>query len=148
MTLAEIKRRKVRDAYQDFLGAAADYMEYVVRHPTSLESKHSEIHVVQIAVADHYKLHISSMTTKTKTRELSLPRQVAMSIVREATRYSFAQIGDAFGRRDHGTAIFAQRAVAARISIDPLFKQEYASLKRKCEKLIENAETPLFAIGA
>lgn len=62
---------------------------------------------IQKTVADYYKIKVSDMYSKKRTRNVARPRQVAMSMARELTDRSFPDIGEAFGGRHHTTVIHA-----------------------------------------
>ena len=62
---------------------------------------------IQKTVAEYYKIKISDIHSKKRSRNYSRPRQVAMSLTRELTNMSFPEIGEAFGGRHHTTIIHA-----------------------------------------
>ena len=62
---------------------------------------------IQKTVADYYKIKISDMVGKKRSRNFSRPRQIAMMLTRELTNLSFPEIGDAFGGRHHTTIMHA-----------------------------------------
>ena len=62
---------------------------------------------IQKTVAEYYKIKISDIHSKKRSRNYSRPRQVAMSLTRELTNLSFPEIGEAFGGRHHTTIIHA-----------------------------------------
>ena len=65
---------------------------------------------IQKTVADYYRIKVSEMYSKTRTRAIARPRQVAMWLTRELTDRSLPEIGGAFGR-DHTTVLHACRTV-------------------------------------
>lgn len=62
---------------------------------------------IQQVVASHFNLSVADLRGKRRTKEISLPRQIAMAIAREMTEASLPAIGEAFGGRDHSTVIYA-----------------------------------------
>ncbi len=62
---------------------------------------------IQKTVADYYKIKVSDMFSKKRSRNVARPRQVAMSLARELTNHSFPEIGEAFGGRHHTTVMHA-----------------------------------------
>jgi chromosomal replication initiator protein len=66
---------------------------------------------IQKTVADYYKIKVSDLFSKKRTRLIARPRQVAMWLCKEVTPHSYPTIGDAFGGRDHTTVIHAVRTV-------------------------------------
>ena len=62
---------------------------------------------IQKTVAEYYKIKISDIHSKKRSRNFSRPRQMAMSLTRELTNLSFPEIGEAFGGRHHTTIMHA-----------------------------------------
>ena len=75
-------------------------------------SKLITIDSIQKCVADYYKLKVSDMFSKKRTRSVARPRQMAMALSKELTSYSLPDIGDAYGGRDHTTVLHACRKIA------------------------------------
>lgn len=67
------------------------------------------------AVANHFGLKISDLSSKRRTRNLSFPRHVAMYLCRKHTTASYPEIGLLFGGRDHSSVIHAANVVARKI---------------------------------
>ena len=55
----------------------------------------------------YYKIKIGDIHSKKRSRNISRPRQIAMSLTRELTNLSFPEIGEAFGGRHHTTIMHA-----------------------------------------
>lgn len=66
---------------------------------------------IQRTVADYYKIKMSDMLSKRRTRSVARPRQVAMAMAKKMTNHSLPEIGEAFGGRDHTTVLHACRKV-------------------------------------
>ena len=62
---------------------------------------------IQKTVADYYKIKVSDILSKKRSRNFSRPRQIAMSLTRELTNLSFPEIGASFGGRHHTTIMHA-----------------------------------------
>ena len=80
------------------------------------------------AVAKHYRVKISELLGKKRTRNIARPRQVAMSLTKDLTNLSLPAIGDAFGGRDHTTVMHGIKAVAKLRGEDPELAQDYEKL--------------------
>ena len=70
---------------------------------------------IQRRVAEHFDVRLADMTSKRRPQNIAFPRQVAMYLARELTKSSLAEIGDAFGGRDHGTVLHAHRLVKSKM---------------------------------
>ncbi len=73
------------------------------------------IDLIQRKVAEHFDVRVADMTSKRRPQNIAFPRQIAMYLARELTKSSLAEIGDAFGGRDHGTVLHAHRLVQERM---------------------------------
>ncbi|WP_416189906.1 chromosomal replication initiator protein DnaA [Neisseria sp. CCUG17229] len=80
------------------------------------------------ATAKYYRIKISDILGKKRTRNIARPRQVAMSLTKELTNLSLPSIGDAFGGRDHTTVMHGVKAVAKLREEDPELAQDYEKL--------------------
>ncbi|MCR4345736.1 MAG: chromosomal replication initiator protein DnaA [Sulfuricaulis sp.] len=85
---------------------------------------------IQKTVAEYYKIRVSDLHSKSRSRQVARPRQVAMALAKELTEHSLPQIGDAFGGRDHTTVLHACRKVAELKSKDSRMSEDYGNLLR------------------
>jgi len=58
-------------------------------------------------VADYYKLSVEKLMGRDRTKDVAYSRQIAMYLLREVSKISFPQIGEALGGRDHSTVMSA-----------------------------------------
>ncbi len=72
---------------------------------TEVESDVITIQKIQKAVAASYKIKVDELISKSNTRRLALPRQVAMYLCKRMTKHSYPEIGRAFGGKHHTTVI-------------------------------------------
>ncbi|MDP3609546.1 MAG: chromosomal replication initiator protein DnaA [Methylophilus sp.] len=78
-----------------------------LRDLIAVRGRQITIENIQKTVADYYKIKVSEMYSKKRTRNFARPRQIAMSLARELTNHSFPEIGEAFGSRHHTTVMHA-----------------------------------------
>jgi chromosomal replication initiator protein len=102
-------------AYSRFSGRAisVDLCRDALKDLLALQSRQISIDNIQKTVADYYKIKVSEMYSKKRSRNIARPRQVAMALAKELTQLSLPDIGDAFGGRDHTTVLHACRKIAA-----------------------------------
>jgi len=86
---------------------------------------------IQKVVSDHFGLKISDMKAKKRTKEVALPRQIAMYISKQLTNLSLSDIGKNFGGKDHATVIYACRQIEDKRSRDEVFHRMVETLLRK-----------------
>ncbi len=88
---------------------------------------------IQKTVADYYRIKMVELLSKKRTRNLTRPRQIAMSLARELTTMSLPEIGNSFGGKDHSTVIHACKTItnlrAADTSLDADYKILLQTLK-------------------
>ncbi len=77
----------------------------------ALQDRLVSIDNIQRTVAEHYKIKMSDMLSRRRTRSVARPRQVAMAMAKKLTNHSLPEIGEAFGGRDHTTVLHACRKV-------------------------------------
>jgi chromosomal replication initiator protein len=100
----ELAREALRDKLRAELGVSADSFTLGGALSTS---------VIQQAVASDFGVTVEGLKSKTRTKTLTTPRQVAMYLCRELLGLQLVEIGNAFGGRDHSTVIHSlERAVA------------------------------------
>lgn len=83
---------------------------------------------IQKTVADYYRIKIVELLSKKRTRNLSRPRQIAMSLARELTTMSLPEIGNAFGGKDHSTVIHACKTISNLRDADTTIEADYKFL--------------------
>ena len=89
------------------------------------------IDLIQRRVAETYDLRIADMTSKRRPANIALPRMVAMYLSRRLTPASLNEIGEAFGGRDHGTVLHANRTIEERMKSDEKLRRIVTYLSEK-----------------
>jgi chromosomal replication initiator protein len=80
------------------------------------------IATIQQLVAKEWGVTTEGLKSKTRTKNLTTPRQIAMFLARELLGTQLIEIGNAFGGRDHSTVIHSIAKTSRIIDIDPLIK--------------------------
>lgn len=96
----------------------------------ALHEKQVSIDNIQRTVAEYYKIKVADLLSKRRTRTITRPRQVAMSLSKELTNHSLPEIGDAFGGRDHTTVLHACKKVVELQGTDPNIREDYQNFMR------------------
>jgi len=94
-----------------------DFIKKVVREITG-NKKPVTIEAVLRAVSNRFSVSISQLQSKSRTRSLTLPRQIAMYLSRKLTNISLTEIGGFLGGRDHSTVIHADEKVTRLLKED------------------------------
>ena len=95
-----------------------------------LQSKLITIENIQKTVAYYYKVKVSDLLSKRRSRSVARPRQMAMALAKELTTHSLPEIGDAFGGRDHTTVLHACRKITELVGEQVDFSEDWKNLIR------------------
>jgi chromosomal replication initiator protein len=91
---------------------------------------------IQQAVAKEWGVTVDGLRSKTRTKTLTIPRQIAMYLARELLATQLVEIGNAFGGRDHSTVIHSIDKVQESITEDPDLKIRINRLRGMLETFI------------
>ena len=86
---------------------------------------------IQKVVCEHFGLKLSDMKAKKRTKEIALPRQIAMYLCKQLINISLNDIGKNFGGKDHATVIYACKQVEDKRAKDEVFDRMVENLLRK-----------------
>jgi chromosomal replication initiator protein len=144
-TVAFFVAKQVRSNVRELEGALKRIIAYASFHNVTIsltvakealrdllaaQNRQVSIENIQKTVADYYKLKVADMHSKTRTRSVARPRQVAMYLTKELTRLSLPEIGQSFGGRDHTTVLHAHRQITA-------LRESDATIQRDCGFLLQ-----------
>ncbi len=90
---------------------------------------------IQQIVAREWGVTTEGLKSKTRTKTLTLPRQVAMFLTRELLGTQLVEIGHAFGNRDHSTVIHSIEKITHAVEQEPLFKTRVHKVRLLLEDL-------------
>jgi len=99
----------------------------------STEGRRITPEIIIASVGDSYGVSSEDILSKKRSRDIALPRQIAMYLCREMTQLSTTNIGRALGGRDHTTVMHGCEKIAEEMRKDFSFKrkvEELASLIR------------------
>jgi chromosomal replication initiator protein len=117
-------------AYARFSGRdlSVELCREALRDLLAIQHRQVSIENIQKTVADFYKIKVSEMYSKRRSRNVARPRQVAMALAKELTQLSLPDIGEAFGGRDHTTVLHACRKIAFLKSTNTDITRDFNSL--------------------
>ena len=79
---------------------------------------------ILVGVSDRFGVKVEALCGPRRTQSVALPRQVAMYLMRQLTDLSLAEIGRAFGGRDHSTVLYACEKVGELIRTDNTLEEK------------------------
>ncbi len=106
------------------------FTKEVLNDLIAIQDKLVHIDNIQKTVAEYFKIRVSDLHSKKRTRSITRPRQMAMTLARELTSHSLPEIGESFGGRDHTTVINACKKINELKEIDSRMSEDYSSLIR------------------
>ncbi|QJQ95589.1 MULTISPECIES: chromosomal replication initiator protein DnaA [Halomonadaceae] len=107
-----------------------DFIRESLKDLLALQDKQVGVDNIQRTVAEYYKIKLSDLLSKRRSRSVARPRQVAMALAKELTNHSLPEIGDAFGGRDHTTVLHACRKVQSLKEESADIREDYKNLLR------------------
>ena len=90
---------------------------------------------IQQIVAKEWGVTPEGLRSKTRTKTLTLPRQIAMFLTRELLGTQLMEIGSAFGGRDHSTVIHSIEKISEACRADAVFKTRVDKVRSVLEAM-------------
>lgn len=98
------------------------------------EPRHVTCEDVMDAVATYYSVTVEDLKSPRRSRDVAVPRQIAMYIARELVGAPLTMIGEAFGGRDHSTVNHACQKVASEIKTAPSLNNLVSDLMQQLQE--------------
>ena len=120
------------DAYSRFhkLAISVELAKEALKDLLASQNKQVSIENIQKTVADFYRIKVSDLLSKKRTRIIARPRQIAMTLARELTQLSLPEIGTAFGSRDHTTVMYACKTIETLRNTDSVLNSDFSLLNQ------------------
>lgn len=99
-----------------------------------ISNKHTKqitIDTIQDVVSSYYNLKVEDLKSQRRTRNVTVPRQIAMYLCRTLTDMSLPKIGEEFGGRDHTTVIHAYDKISDNLKTDEALQNVINDLTKK-----------------
>src|SRR6266496_116606 len=93
------------------------------------------ISTIQNLVAREWGVTSEGLRSKTRTKLLTIPRQIAMFLIRDLLGTQLVEIGNAFGGRDHSTVIHSIDKTRTEINSNSVLKQKIFKIRDELEIL-------------
>ncbi|NND66619.1 MAG: chromosomal replication initiator protein DnaA [Halioglobus sp.] len=107
-----------------------DLIKESLKDLLALQDKQVSMDNIQRTAAEYYKIKVSDMMSRRRSRSVARPRQVAMALSKELTNHSLPEIGDSFGGRDHTTVLHACRKIKELRETNADIREDYKNLLR------------------
>ncbi len=103
-------------------------------HEMLQHAPHEKISVEQIlkSVAAVFQVRVSNLRGSTRTKDIALPRQVAMYLAREMINESLMMLGISFGKT-HSTILHACKSIEKKVATDENLRRQIGMVRRNIE---------------
>lgn len=149
--VVELIARRVQSNIRELEGALTRVIAYadLIGQPLSLElatsaladllPRHRSLTSPQIieAVASFYNTSLEALTGRDRSKDVALPRQVAMYLMREETNASLPAIGDALGGRDHTTIMYGCDKISDLVERDDSVRRDIIRIRERLYSQVE-----------
>ena len=120
LAYSSLTRREVTiDLAREALGGVLSGAESPEITPTLIRER----------VAQLFGVTVEALSSKKRTKEVTMPRQVAMYLIRELLDLPLVEIGKLFGGRDHSTVIHSIQKVEEDLAGDDAFHARVEALR-------------------
>lgn len=123
-------KRVIANAHFTGQPITVEFTREALKDLLTLQAKLVTIDNIQRTVAEYYKIKMSDILSKRRSRSIARPRQIAMALSKELTNHSLPEIGDAFGGRDHTTVLHAVRKIQELLEQQIALKDDWKALLR------------------
>ena len=89
---------------------------------------------IQKVIADNYQISLQELRSKSRAQKYVIPRHIALYIAKELTEYTFTELGNEFGGKDHSTVMHACDNIKDKIKTDSSFAQRINSLIKEIKE--------------
>ncbi|HTM07212.1 MAG TPA: chromosomal replication initiator protein DnaA [Verrucomicrobiae bacterium] len=107
-----------------------DLAKEVLQNTLRGNAREVTVESIQKTICDYYNIKVGDLKAKRRTKNIALPRQVAMYLSRKHTSTSFPAIGSKFGGRDHSTVIHAAKTIEKKMKEDPQMQNTIEKLEK------------------
>ena len=108
-----------------------DLLKETINKIAANQKKTINIPYIQDVVCDYFGIRKEQLLSKTRKREIALPRQLAMYFSKEYTNATFAKIGEEMGGKDHTTVMYACETIKDVSKVDKEIKKYLKDLKER-----------------
>ena len=123
-------KRVIANAHFTGKPITLDFVKDALKDLLYLQDKLVTVDNIQKTVAEYYKIKMSDMLSKRRTRSVARPRQMAMAMAKELTNHSLPEIAESFGGRDHTTVLHACRKIKELVETSTDIAEDYKNLLR------------------
>lgn len=102
-----------------------------IRSATKARPKHLSAKQIIERTAKHFQISVDEILSSKRDKDIVMPRQVAMYILRNDLHLSFPKIARELGRKDHTTAIHSVEKIEKEIHTDTDMRDAVSSIREQ-----------------
>lgn len=111
-----------------------DLAKEVLKEFTFDKNKNFTIPTILKNVSSYFNVTVADLKSKQRSRDISVPRQIAMYLCRECTLASLPEIGRQFGGKDHTTVLSAHKNISCKV-------KENNDLEKQIQEIVQKIES-------
>lgn len=89
-------------------------------------------------VNKYYRIPIEDILGKKRTKEMVLPRQITMYLLRHEVNMSFPEIGREMGGKDHSTIMHGVKKIESELSLNSQIQEDISTIKENIFSIVNN----------
>lgn len=93
--------------------------------------KHLNAKQIVEKTAKHFQMALEDIIGPKRDKDIVVPRQIAMYLLRSELHLSFPKVAHELGRKDHTTAIHSVEKIERELQFDVLLKQHISEIKER-----------------
>ena len=142
-SVLDLVARRVQSNIRELEGALNRVVAYaqILGHPLDVDTaaaalvdllpnrKSLSVDEIIDSVASFFNLNVDALQGRKRTKDIVLPRQMAMHLIREETNESLPQIGAALGGRDHTTIMYGCEKIRNLIETDDEIRRQVLAIR-------------------
>ena len=122
--------------YGELIGndVTVEIAKNLLQDSLNVSSESITVETIQKVVSDYYNISLSEIKSNKRGRKFVFPRNIAIYIARKLTNYSFPEIANEFGGRNHSTIIHSNTSVENQLKTDSTLDSTIKLLIRKIKE--------------
>jgi chromosomal replication initiator protein len=104
--------------------------EKVIANVVDQKPQELSVEKIRDVVCDYFGLSVDKVLSKSRVREVTNARQIAMYLSKQMTKSSLSEIGRGVGNRDHATVLHSFSVVNDLMDTDKEFKRNVQELEQ------------------
>jgi hypothetical protein len=131
----ESHRGQNQEKFDDRFAAIEQRLDRLERKPQAQPAlaprlrENSDVQHIQDVVARHWGVTTEDLQSPDRSQAVTLPRQIAIYLIRKHLHTAFAEIGRHFGGRDHTTILYAFEKIQSAIEGNKMTRAALSSIQ-------------------